>query len=88
MLYTDQAKFGTDAYVYVMSVYDKSGSVYTYSVIDEEGNVLQMQSKTKGMAGKLCTYTTDGDYYVLELRPIVCLTATRPLRLTWPTTWA
>ena len=66
VLYTDQAKFGTDAYVYVMSVYDKSGSVYTYSVIDEEGNVLQMQSKTKGMAGKLCTYTTDGDYYVLE----------------------
>lgn len=40
--------------------------MYTYSVIDEEGNVLQMQSKTKGMAGKLCTYTTDGDYYVLE----------------------
>ena len=66
VLYTDQAKFGTDAYDYVMSVYDKSGSVYTYSVIDEEGNVLQMQSKTKGMAGKLCTYTTDGDYYVLE----------------------
>ena len=66
VLYTDQAKFGTDAYVYVMSVYDKSGSVYTYSVIDEEGNVLQMQSKTKGMADKLCTYTTDGDYYVLE----------------------
>ena len=29
-----------------MSGYDKSGSVYTYSVIDEEGNVLQMQSKT------------------------------------------
>ena len=24
------------------------------------------RSKTKGMAGKLCTYTTDGDYYVLE----------------------
>ena len=28
VLYTDQAKFGTDAYVYVMSVYDKSGSVH------------------------------------------------------------
>ena len=66
VLYTDQAKFGTDAYVYVMTVYDKSGSLYPYSVIDEEGNVLQRQSKTKGMAGKLCTYTTDGDYYVLE----------------------
>ena len=66
VVYTSQAKFGTDAYVYVMSVYDKSGSVYTYSVIDEEGNVLQMESKTKGMAGKLCTYTADGDYYVLD----------------------
>ena len=77
VVYTDQAKFGTDDYVYVMSVYDKSGSVYTYSVIDEEGNVLQMQSKTKGMAGKLCTYTVDGDYYVLNAQADCVVNSTK-----------
>ena len=65
VVYTSQAEFGSDDFVYVMSVYDKAGSIYTYSVIDEEGNVLKMQSKQSGMAGKLCTYVEDGSYYKL-----------------------
>lgn len=66
VVYTDQAVFGNDDYVYVMSVYNKySNGYYTYTVIDKEGNVKQMRSKNSNMAGKLCTYAAKDDYYVL-----------------------
>ena len=62
VVYTSQAKFGNDDYVYVMSVYNKyKDGTYVYSVIDKEGNVLKMRSDDEGMAGKLCLYEKKSD---------------------------
>ena len=73
VIYTDQDSFGNEDYLFIMQNYDKAGSIYTYTAIDEEGNVFEIQSKDGApkktdnrYAGTLVTYSMDGDLYKLK----------------------
>ncbi|WP_297234079.1 S-layer homology domain-containing protein [uncultured Flavonifractor sp.] len=70
VVYTTKASFGSEDYLFLMKTYNKSGSIYTYTAIDEEGNVFEIQSKdgssvANRYAGALVTYSKDGDLYKL-----------------------
>ena len=74
VVYTTQHSFGDDEYLFILDNYDKAGSIYTYTAIDEEGNVFEIQSKNgqpkksdNPYAGALVTYTMDDDLYKLSL---------------------
>ena len=72
VVYTDQATFGDEDYLFIMRNFDKhTNGTYTYTAIDEEGNVFEItseqgsSSRNNPYAGTLVTYTMDGDLYKL-----------------------
>lgn len=64
VLYTDQAKFGDDNYVFVMSEFDVYNDYYYYTVIHEDGSMEEVKSEDNLRAD---LKGTDGLVYTMDV---------------------